>query len=460
MIDPSRSIFLSSYGQRADSPLQRFVKHFDWLLFADILILCLLGLATVYSASLRFGRPEIYLGKQLAAFSIGFGALFLLATLNYQIFSQHARVIFAFSLTLLVLVLLAGSTFKGTKAWFVIGPFAFQPSEISKLLTILVLSSWCDKNSRELRHWSGLLVPFCIVLCPVGLILLQPDFGSTLVYFPILIGILFIAGARVLYLAVIVFQGLMAAAAFFLRTVLALSPDFLETHFVWNYIYQGMSFGKEFLVIHFFLALALALLWWLARELRLRIPGFYFVCAFLMIALGWVSGSVFSRSLKDYQRKRLVVFFKPGIDPLGSGYHVIQSVVALGSGKFFGKGLFSSTQGRLGFLPEQHTDFIFSILGEELGFIVSGFVILLYLLLIWRCIAIAGDSRDRFGSLVAVGIGSMFAFYTILNLCMVMGLAPVTGLPLPFLSYGGSSLVSSLAAAGILLSIHIRRYAY
>src|SRR5207249_5321137 len=125
------------------------------------------------------------------------------------------------------------------------------------------------------------------------------------------------------------------------------------------------------------------------------------------------------------------VFFSPRMDPMGAGYHVIQSEVALGSGKIFGKGLFSGTQGRLGFLPEQHTDFIFSVLGEELGFLMSAFVLLLYLILLWRCVAIAGDSRDRFGTMIAVGIGCMFAFYAFLNLSMVMGMAPVTGLPLP-----------------------------
>ena len=134
--------------------------------------------------------------------------------------------------------------------------------------------------------------------------------------------------------------------------------------------------------------------------------------------------------------------------------------MALGAGKILGKGLFSGTQGRLGFLPEQHTDFIFSVLGEELGFVMSGLVLFFYFVLMWRCVAIAGDSRDLFGTLVAVGIASMFGFYTALNLMMVMGLAPVTGLPIPFLSYGGSALVSSLAAVGLLLSIHVRRYAH
>ena len=205
---------------------------------------------------------------------------------------------------------------------------------------------------------------------------------------------------------------------------------------------------------------AVLLAWWFARQLRFRIPKIYFATAFLIILSGWSSSSLFLNSLKDYQRKRLDVFFSPGLDPMGAGYHVIQSKVALGSGKIFGKGLFSGTQGRLGFLPEQHTDFIFSVLGEELGFVMSGFVVLLYLGLIWRALVIAGDARDLFGSMVAVGIGCMFAFYVFINLGMVMGLAPVTGLPLPFLSYGGSSLISSLAAVGILLSIHERRYAH
>jgi rod shape determining protein RodA len=245
-----------------------------------------------------------------------------------------------------------------------------------------------------------------------------------------------------------------------MNTFLKLSPDFLQMHPAWQVLFKGMMMGKEMAVILAAFGFLCFGVWWLTKQMRFRIPGIYFLLFFGLISSSWFASSILANSLKDYQRKRLIVFFEPGVDPLGSGYHVIQSVIALGSGKLLGKGLFAGTQGRLGFLPEQHTDFIFSVLGEELGFLVSAFVLFLYFVLVWRCIVIAEQSRDRYGTIIATGIASMYGFYTLLNLAMVMGLAPVTGLPLPFLSYGGSAMVSSLAAAGILLSIHIRRYTH
>lgn len=446
--------------QQNETVLRRFFRHFDWVLFLNVLILSLIGLVVIYSASSRFGHPGYFFGKQLAALVMGLLTLFILSTLNYQIFAQYSKTIFWISISLLLLVLAAGSTFHGTKAWLVFGPIAFQPSEISKLLVILVLAGWCEKNLREMRQFKGFLIPVTVVLAHVGLIMLQPDFGSTLVYFPIFLSMIYVAGAQIVYLFSILIYGFTVVGIVLLHTGLSLSPIFVENHVFWNTIYKGLTLGKEFFFLQVILASVFALAWWLTKQLRFRLPGIYYIFLFLLIFSGCFSSAVFVNKLKDYQRKRLIAFFNPQIDPMGSGYHVIQSVIALGSGKIFGKGLFSGTQGRLGFLPEQHTDFIFSVLGEETGFLASGFVLLLYLLLVWRAIAIAGDARDIFGSLVAAGIGSMFAFYALLNLAMVMGLAPVTGLPLPFLSYGGSALFSSLAATGILLSIHVHRYTY
>lgn len=459
MSEPLSGIVYSS-ARRDDSPFRRFSRHFDWILFLDVLFLSCLGLVMVYSASLRFGHPGVFLGKQFMAMAVGMTLLFLLATVNYQVFSQYPMPIFVFSISLLVLVLIIGRTYHGTKAWFVFGPFAFQPSELCKLLTILILAGWCDKNAKDLRQIKGLVVPFLIVLSHVALILLQPDFGSTLVYFPVLLGILFAAGANVLHLlAMMIYCGVMGSVVL-LHTFLSLSPEILENHPVWFYFYRGMTVGREFVVLQLSLGAVFLVGWWFSKQLRFRVHGLYFAIVFFLISSGWLSSSIVAHAMKDYQRKRLIVFFNPAVDPSGSGYHVIQSVIALGSGKVFGKGLFGGTQSRLGFLPEQHTDFIFSVVGEELGFLISGFVLLMYLLLLWRAIAIAGDSRDRFGALIAVGIASMFAFYSVLNLAMVMGMAPVAGLPLPFLSYGGSAMMSSLAAIGLLLSIHARRYTY
>ena len=161
--------------------------------------------------------------------------------------------------------------------------------------------------------------------------------------------------------------------------------------------------------------------------------------------------------LKDYQKMRLTVFMNPNIDPLGSGYHIIQSQIAIGSGMLFGKGLFGGTQSQLNFLPENHTDFIFAVIGEELGFIGALVVLLLYFILLYRGIKIAGSARDDFGTLLATGITSMLAFHLLVNVGMTAGIMPVTGIPLPFMSYGVSALTTNMVSIGILLNIYMRR---
>lgn len=166
---------------------------------------------------------------------------------------------------------------------------------------------------------------------------------------------------------------------------------------------------------------------------------------------------IFWHFLKDYQKKRLTVFIDPNVDPLGSGYHIIQSKIAIGSGMLFGKGLFNGTQSQLNFLPENHTDFIFAVIGEELGFVGATLILLLYLILLYRGVKIAGAARDNFGMLVATGITSMLAFHLLVNVGMTAGIMPVTGIPLPLMSYGVSSLTTNLVSIGILLNIYMRR---
>lgn len=166
---------------------------------------------------------------------------------------------------------------------------------------------------------------------------------------------------------------------------------------------------------------------------------------------------IFWHFLKDYQKKRLTVFLDPNVDPLGSGYHIIQSKIAIGSGMFLGKGLFGGTQSQLNFLPENHTDFIFAVIGEELGFVGAVVLLLLYFVLLYRGVKIAGEARDNFGSLLATGVTSMLAFHVLVNVGMTAGIMPVTGIPLPFMSYGVSALTTNLLSIGLLLNIYMRR---
>ena len=191
--------------------------------------------------------------------------------------------------------------------------------------------------------------------------------------------------------------------------------------------------------------------------------GMIFVCGVNMRLLGGIFGAglacmpILWHFLKDYQKMRIMVFMDPNVDPLGSGYHIIQSKIAIGSGMLFGKGLFGGTQSQLNFLPENHTDFIFAVVGEELGFIGAAFLLLLYLIVLWRGIKIARDASDMFGRLLAVGITSMLAFHVLVNVGMTTGIMPVTGIPLPFMSYGVSSLTTNILSIAILLNIHMRK---
>ena len=191
--------------------------------------------------------------------------------------------------------------------------------------------------------------------------------------------------------------------------------------------------------------------------------GMVFACGiklrllFGIFAAGVAMMPVLWQFLKDYQKMRIMVFLDPNVDPLGSGYHIIQSKIAIGSGLLYGKGLFEGTQSQLHFLPENHTDFIFAVVGEELGFVGASILLLLYLVVLWRGIKIAVDASDMFGRLLAVGITSMLAFHVLVNVGMTTGIMPVTGIPLPFMSYGVSSLTTNMLAVAVLLNIHIRK---
>jgi rod shape determining protein RodA len=270
--------------------------------------------------------------------------------------------------------------------------------------------------------------------------------------------LLFIAGVEPLYLFGIVLFGMLATGIPLMATFFRLQPELLATHKILYYFVLATKGGLPAIMTLTSIVAGIFVLWWLFSNLRARIPLIYPVALSLIIVFGSLSSVVVQKSMKEYQRKRLIVFLNPEIDPLGSGYNIIQSKIAIGSGRLLGKGLFSGTQSQLGFLPEQHTDFIFSVVGEEMGFVVSELTLIFYFLLVWRSLIVAREARDRFGSLVATGIGTMFAFYGIINIGMVMGFMPAAGLPLPLLSYGGSSMVSSLWAIGILLSINIRRF--
>jgi rod shape determining protein RodA len=439
---------------------ERLVANIDWYLVLAVAVLIGISFTSIYSASANYEMSLRYLSVQSLAAIIGFVGLLLLANFNYQYYKHLDKLVYVLSLTLLISVLVFGSVKRGTKGWFDFGFISFQPVEIAKIMYILVLSSFLDAKAKEYKRVSFLISAFAILLGHLALIMMQPDFSSTLSYFPVTLILLFIVGVGPFYLLCIIIGAGLAVGIPLMGTFFDMQLKITQNETFLTNLAVFLKSGNTVIYIVAVILLLIMGSWWFLWKLRIRISIGYPVVLCAAIVLGCISSILVEKSLKDYQRRRLVVFLDPQVDPRGSGYNIIQSKIAIGSGRFTGKGFKKGTQTQLGFLPEQHTDFIFSVIGEEGGWIVAQFTLLFYFLFIWRALVIAKEARDRYGSLVATGIATMFAFYVVINIGMVMGMMPVTGMPLLLLSYGGSSIFSSLCAIGILCSIHMRRHTY
>jgi rod shape determining protein RodA len=345
-----------------------------------------------------------------------------------------------------------GTVVNGARAWIRIGSFGIQPSEFTKITTILFLSQYLDSSKRNTNDFHRFAVSCFICLLPMGLVLLQPDFGTSLVFIPILIVITFVAGIPGRY---VFFIGLCVM----LTAVLAILP-FWQSLILKNSHY--FSFLTDFkFIIGFTILLLAAFSIALFGFLRYKKKYFYWIAYASILAIAALLLSFMARKvLKDYQIMRLVVFLDPNVDPRGSGWNIIQSIIAIGSGGFFGKGFLQGTQSHYRFLPQQSTDFIFSIYSEEWGFIGGVFVFILFLVICLRLLAIIKNTSDPFGSYITAGLAAMYIFHFLINVGMTMGVMPITGIPLLFMSYGGSALISSMVGVGLALSVHIRRFQF
>lgn len=439
---------------------QRLISNIDWWLVFAFAVLMLISFFAIYSAGVVYGNPFRYLSVQILAYLIGSVGLLLLTSFNYQHYKHLDKLMYVLSLLLLSSVLVFGSAKRGTKGWFDFGFVSFQPVEIAKIMFILALASFLDAKVKEVKKISFLISVFAMLAGHLILIMLQPDFSSTLSYLPVTFVLLFIIGFEPFYLLCIIILVGLAVGIPLLETFVDMQLKVLHNEtFLTNIAFFFKTGWNEFYIVFMGLFLIIAGFWFL-RKLKVTIPVIYPIILCVAILIGCATSVPVGKSLKDYQRKRLIVFLNPKVDPRGSGYNVIQSKIAIGSGKFTGKGFKNGTQTQLGFLPEQHTDFIFSVIGEEGGWIMAQLTLFCYFLFIWRALVIAREARDRYGALVASGVATMFTFYVTINVGMVMGMMPVTGMPLLLLSYGGSSVFSSLCAIGILCSIHMRRHTY
>lgn len=359
---------------------KRLLKDFDKTIFVIMFIICIGGLFILGSATQARRLPiaESYVLKQINWIAIGALLLLVIINISYQRFIDISYGLYIVNIVLLGLVLVLGSERLGAQRWFTIGNFTFQPSEFIKINFILTLANLLGSKKGRLENIRGLFMPIVLLAIPFILVLIQPDLGTALLLIPIFFAMLFVAGARVKHLIVMMVMGLIALP------------------FFWHF-------------------------------------------------------------LKDYQKARLTVFLNPNVDPLGAGYTIIQSKIAIGSGGLIGKGWLAGTQNQLNFLPERHTDFIFSVIGEEWGLFGAIILVLLFFLIVRRGFDIAYSTNDMYGKLTAVGIVILLALQVVINISMTIGLMPVVGIPLPLVSYGGSSMLTTFIAIALLLNIGMRR---
>ena len=434
-------------------------SRLDGVFLFCVAALIILGSMAVSSAV----RPLAYYHQALERhfIALGFGTLLFFAAANfvYQVYEDQSVTVYGSVLAILIAVLVIGSSHKGHRSWIQLGFFAFQPSEFARLGLILVLAAVLDKRENRIEQLSTILISVAVLIPVVALIIKQPDFSMTLTLFPIFFGMLFCAGAIWEHLAVFLGFGISAAVMPFLYVFLDVYYPHPHARSLPSILLAVFHFKLAAFLAVFALGIICAVIWYFNLLMRKRLRISVFVLSWVILSGGMLTGIVVSQKLKGYQRSRFTAYIDPGSDLRGSAYHVRQSQIAIGSGGLLGKGLFAGTQSQLGFLPERHTDFIYAVIGEESGFIGSALVLGLYLLMIGRIVQIGMIARDRYGYLVCSGIATMFAFDLLLNVGMCLGLMPVAGIPLPLVSYGGSSLMASLWSLGIVANIGKRRYA-
>lgn len=432
-------------------------KRIDYALLLSFITLTVLGILSIYSAKSPYrisqGEESQHI-KQIYWAVSGIVIFILLLFVHYQKMGKYALSIYILCIILLLLTLLTGKRVRGARSWLTLfGGFGFQPSEFVKIGVIIALARYLEKTGVEIKRLKNLVFAMLIVGLPMILILLQPDFGTALVYIPIALVMLYFGGIKYSHLISLLIIFGIAAILPLLTTYVKLTHT--DTHSFFTILEEGK--------VVFFIAILFGILSFITfliyRLIRKDII-YKATIIFLIFFSGLLLSVLLNEGLKPYQKERLVVFLKPSIDPFGAGYNIIQSKIAVGAGGLFGKGLQGGTQSQLGFLPERSTDFIFSIFAEAWGFVGCVFLLGLYGLFIFRIFMILYNCRDSFAILVTAGILGMFLFHIIINIGMTVGIMPITGIPLPFLSYGGSFLITCIASVSILCNIEMRRYAH
>ncbi|NER79796.1 MAG: rod shape-determining protein RodA [Leptolyngbya sp. SIO1D8] len=409
---------------RINSSWKRWLQGWqqvDWLLFLVPILLMTFASVVIASTQLNLDAT-IYGWNHFLLGIIGCVLALWISRIRYERLLQWQWIIYVLVNISLVAVIFVGTAGLGAQRWLTIFGFNVQPSEFAKLGLIITLASLLrDPFSTTLL---GVIRALAIAGVPWALVFIQPDLGTSLVFGAITLGMLYWANVNPGWL-VLMISPLVAAIVFHFSI-----PIWL----IWS--------------------LVMGVIAWKTLPWQL----FSTISATAINLVSGKLGEVFWGLLKDYQKDRLILFLDPDKDPLGGGYHLIQSMIAIGSGQLRGRGLYQGTQTQLNFIPEQHTDFIFSAIGEEWGFIGAIAVVIAFWFICLRLVIIAQNAKDNFGSLLAIGVFSMIIFQVVINIGMTIGLAPVTGIPLPWMSYGRSALLTNFMALGIVESVVNHRH--
>ncbi|MGF1536278.1 MAG: rod shape-determining protein RodA [Elainellaceae cyanobacterium] len=391
-------------------------QQMDWLLLLTLAGLTGVGGLMIRSTELNQGLSH-YWWQHCLLGAVGIGLVMGLARFRYERLLSLTWIIYGVTNLSLLLVMFIGITASGSQRWVSLAGFNVQPSEFAKLGLIVTLAGLLHETTAS--RLGVVIKALTITAVPWALVFLQPDLGTSLVFGVITLGMLYWANANPGWLILLVSPAVSAI----------LFNLYLPAWLIWVTLVGMLAVWT------------LPWRWWgLMGALSLNL-------------LAGRLGQLFWGLLQDYQKDRLTLFLNPGQDPLGGGYHLIQSIIAVGAGQMWGQGLHQGTQTQLNFIPEQHTDFIFSAVGEELGFVGAIAILLGFWLVCLRLVIIAQNAKDNFGSLIVAGVFSMIVFQVLVNVGMTIGLAPITGIPLPWMSYGRSSLLTNFLAIGLAESV-------
>ncbi len=427
----------------------------DWIMLLCVLTLTAAGVFFIYSSAINQQGQLVtneYV-KQIIWTALGLVLMAAAAIYDYRGFERYIKILFGALIFLLILTRIFGKTVNGAKSWLGVGSFGIQPAEFGKIIYILFLARYFHKTEDldERKRFFGALG---IMLGTMGLILIQPDLGTASVYIPIFIFMSFAAGVPLRYLFFILAFGILTVLA-------AILPVWQEQIARHTFAILSILTVKKIRVL-FTIGFGAITLTGLLGKLFFKNNKYYYwiTYASAIIFGALVCSLAVTKVLKPYQIQRLIIFLDPYTDKQGYGWNIIQSKTAIGAGGLFGKGFLRGTQSHLRFLPEQSTDFIFSILSEEAGFLGGLAVFFLYFVLMGKMILIIRRATNHYGYYVASGILGLFFFHFMVNVGMVMGVMPITGIPLLFLSYGGSSMWTAMVCVGIMMSVNYRHFAF